>query len=154
MSTVAGNERAVAAHLESSGADERCATSRLRLVVHVNVSMINNYAHPARGVHRLARLGASVCRSSLRQLRANDRAAPHLRPGDRFEVCSALLTGESASGMDYHLPALPAARTMLKPGGGLTPSMGLVRMLREALPDIGLMVGMFGARSAWHLNRR
>lgn len=43
---------------------------------------------------------------------------------------------------------------MLKPGGGLTPSMGLVRMLREALPDIGLMVGMFGARSAWHLNRR
>ncbi|BEI90551.1 uncharacterized protein CcaverHIS019_0306210 [Cutaneotrichosporon cavernicola] len=55
-----------------------------------------------------------VCIDSLDAALA---AAPHLRPGDRFEVCSSLLAG-----------------------GGLTPSMGLVLMLRELMPEIKLMV--------------
>lgn len=50
-----------------------------------------NHAHPARGVHRFPRLGPRV-RPSLQSI-ADGRAAPHLRPGDRFEVCSSLLSG-------------------------------------------------------------
>ncbi|GMK56683.1 hypothetical protein CspeluHIS016_0305230 [Cutaneotrichosporon spelunceum] len=55
-----------------------------------------------------------VCIDSLDAALA---AAPHLRRGDRFEVCSSLLAG-----------------------GGLTPSMGLVLKLGQLLPDIALMV--------------
>ncbi|WOO82324.1 Copper homeostasis protein cutC [Vanrija pseudolonga] len=60
------------------------------------------------------RIPLEVCIDSLDSANA---AAPLLSPGDRFEVCSSLLAG-----------------------GGLTPSIGLVLVLKELYPDIALFV--------------